>query len=159
MRTINSVKNPRWSDPTGYRIDVDVDFDELDEQFVPFTAFQNDCEVHSVEIFNRALSGEFGDIAEWVAPSDLTGSDAVDMMREQRNSKLSATDHVENPTYWARLSEDEKTAWTAYRNALRDMPDNVQDPVYECVVEIDSDDPTIYTKTYVANFEWPVVPK
>ena len=158
MRTVNSVKNPRWSDPTGYRIDMEVDFDELDEIYVPFTAYKNDLEPHSVDLFNRAIAGEFGEVSDYVPPSDITGSDAVSRMREQRNEKLAESDYVENPTYWATLSDEDKSAWTTYRNALRDITNSVTDPVYTCIVALDQDNPEYYTTTYTPNFEWPVAP-
>jgi len=158
MRTINSVKNPKWADPTGFRVDMDVDFDELDEIYVPFTAYKFDNEAHSVELFERALLGEFGEIAPYTPPPDITGDDALETMREERTRKLEETDYVENPTYWSRLSEEKQSAWTAYRNALRDITDTVQNPVYQCIVEIDSEDPTDFTKTYQENFQWPEKP-
>jgi len=81
MRTVNSARNPAWSDPTGYRIDLEVDFDELDEVYVSFTAYKNDIEPHSVDLFNRAVAGEFGTIAEYSQPADITGDDALLRMR------------------------------------------------------------------------------
>jgi len=70
---------------------MDVDFDELDEIYVPFTAYKNDCEPHSVDLFNRAVAGEFGPVGEYQAPSDIVGDAAINLMREQRNEKLAET--------------------------------------------------------------------
>ena len=158
MRTINSVQNVVWADPTGYRIDMEVDFDELDEIYVPFTAYKNDCEPHSVDLFNRAVAGEFGPVGEYQAPSDIVGDTAVSLMREQRNEKLAETDYVENPTYWSRLTDSEQAAWTEYRNALRDITDTVTDPVYVRSAEVLEDNPEDYVITSTPNFDWPVKP-
>lgn len=158
MRTINAAKNPRWGDPTGFRIDMDVDFDELDEVYVPFTAYQNDSEPHSVELFNRASSGEFGPIADYVPPSDITGDEAIALMRQERNTLLADTDYIENQTYWSGLTAEQQGAWTDYRNALRDITDTVPNPVYSAVVTVDTDDPESYTTTWAANFNWPEKP-
>ena len=43
-----------------------VVFDPLEP--VPFTASPNDCEPHGVELYTRAMAGEFGPIAPYVEP-------------------------------------------------------------------------------------------
>lgn len=159
MRKVNSVKNPVWSDPTGFRIDMEVDFADLDEVYVPFTSYKNDVEKHSVDLFNRAVAGEFGQIAEYTQPSDITGDHAVHTMRKQRNNLLAETDYVENPTYWARLTEDQQTAWTKYRNALRDITDTVTNPVYVRNAVVLEDNPEEYVITSTPNFNWPTKPE
>ena len=47
-------------------------------------------------------------------------------LRAERNARLAATDWVALAD--AHLSQDRKDAWFAYRQALRDLPDEVQDP-------------------------------
>jgi len=158
MFTVNSVKNVAWADPTGYRIDMDVDFDDLDEEFVRFTAYKNDCEQHSVDLFNRAVNGEFGVISEYQSPAPLTGEDAILRMRKQRTRKLEETDYVENTTYWNSLSEEKQSQWSVYRNALRDITDNVSNPVYTCTEEVSDENPELFTTTWTPNFDWPVKP-
>jgi hypothetical protein len=49
-------------------IDCEVNFNHLQEEFVPFTAAATDTMNHGVEIFQRCVAGEFGIIAEYVAP-------------------------------------------------------------------------------------------
>lgn len=129
-RTINAVRNVKWSDKQHTTIDMEVDFDELDEVYVPFTASPNDSEPHGVLLYNNAINGEYGEIGDWVPPSDLTGEDAEVQLRVVRNALLSETDYIEMPTRWATLSDADQTAWTNYRQALRDLPQNYPNASY-----------------------------
>jgi hypothetical protein len=49
-----------------------------------------------------------------------------DILRSQRNNKLSACDWTQLPD--SPLSTQEKEDWATYRQALRDLPDNTSDP-------------------------------
>lgn len=62
------VKNPVWANAEHTQINCEVDFDDLNEQFVPFTAVAEGDYEHSHEIFARCLAGEFGEVGEYVAP-------------------------------------------------------------------------------------------
>jgi hypothetical protein len=62
------VKNPSWADIEHTIIDCEVNFNHLPDEFVPFAANPNDVMEYSVDIFTRCLAGEFGEIAEYVAP-------------------------------------------------------------------------------------------
>jgi len=59
MRTVNSAHSPVWANYENTAIDIMVDFDELDDEFVPFTASPDDSEPHGVLIYQRALAGDF----------------------------------------------------------------------------------------------------
>lgn len=124
MRTINSVINLQWANYDRTAIDMEVDFDELDEEYVQFTATPNDREDHGVELYNRAIAGDFGAIAEFPVPDNITGEEALNLARKRRTNFLVQTDYIEMPTKWATLTTEEQTAWANYRNALRDLPEN-----------------------------------
>jgi hypothetical protein len=160
IRTINDAKNPVYADPTGYRIDLEVDFDELDEIYVPFTALKRSDSTkdyeYSHELFDRAINGEFGEVADYIPPVNETGEHALERLRAIRNRLLSETDYIESPTKWATLTEQEKNDWSVYRNALRDLPSTVTEPVFRCVQTVEGSD---YSESYVAdNFSFPVKP-
>ena len=121
-RTVNSVRNPEWADAAHSMIDLEVDFDELDEVYVPFTASQNDPEEWGRTLFQNAVDGQYGEIAEWVTPANLVGEDALDLVRPQRDERLKETDYIEMPTKWATLTSEKQAEWTTYRQALRDLP-------------------------------------
>lgn len=150
MRTVNSARNPVWADYAQTKIDLEVDFDELDEVYVPFTAEATDLEPHGVDLYNRAVAGDFGAIGAFVPPANITGDDAMDALRSKRNALLSQTDYIEMPTKWATLTSDEQTSWTTYRNALRDLPENYPNAEKHW----NSD----YTELSWVNVTWPVRP-
>lgn len=150
MRTVNSVRNPRWADYNQTAVNLEVDFDELDEEYVEFTATPHDTEAHGVDLYNRAIAGEFGSIADWIAPDNMSGEDALYRLRSQRTFLLAQTDYIEMPTKWATLTADQQTAWATYRNALRDLPADYPN----AELHWNSD----YTELNWVNVAWPTKP-
>ena len=67
MLTIVSASSPAYSDPDHQHISLMVKFEEF-EQELPFNATPHDPMPYGVELFNRALAGEFGPVADFVAP-------------------------------------------------------------------------------------------
>ena len=51
-----------------------------------------------------------------------------DYVRYMRNSLLSASDINVLPDRWAVMTTEQQTAWSTYRQALRDIPTSVGDP-------------------------------
>lgn len=151
IRTINSVRNPIWVDYAQTKIDVEVDFDEIDEEYVPFTASPNDCEPHGVLIYNNAIAGVYGPIADFVIPENIVGDEAMYELRLRRDSLLRQTDYIEMPTRWATLTTEQQTEWATYRNALRDLPATY--PNAELRWNEDFTDTTWY------NITWPTQPE
>jgi len=49
--------------------------------------------------------------------------------RAMRNQLLADTDFVEMPSYFGRLTDDQKTAWRVYRDALRNITTAFQRPI------------------------------
>jgi hypothetical protein len=64
----SQVKNPVWANAEHTRIDCEVDFGHLDEEFVPFTADPTDKMEYSKTIFDECVAGQYGTIGEYVAP-------------------------------------------------------------------------------------------
>lgn len=64
----SAVENLIWRNPEHTVFDCDVTFDHLGK--VPFACSKEEAESnlfeHSTSIWNRAISGEFGEIAEYV---------------------------------------------------------------------------------------------
>lgn len=114
-----AARNPKWSNSAHTAIDIEVNFDHLDFEYVPFTADPNDLgEAHSVEIYNRAVAGDFGTIAAYEPQPDITGAAAMEALRSERNFRLSNSDWMVASDRTA--SSDQLT----YRQALRDLPAN-----------------------------------
>lgn len=62
MLTIEHASNPIYAMPDGSIIALQVKFAEFDE-VLPFGASPHDSMPYGVELFNRAMAGEFGEIA------------------------------------------------------------------------------------------------
>jgi hypothetical protein len=67
----------------------------------------------------RAMTQEEHDA--WLAGINLSG--ALSSTRVKRNQLLKQSDWVET----APMSEEKKNAWNVYRQALRDLPESVED--------------------------------
>jgi hypothetical protein len=69
MFTLKSAKNPVYANEEQTAINLEVVFEEINE-LLPFTATSYDTEAHGVDIYNRAKTGEFGEIAPYVPPPE-----------------------------------------------------------------------------------------
>lgn len=63
-----NVINLQWENAEHTRINCDVNFNHLSDESVPFTADKHDVESYGKEIYSRCVAGDFGAIAEYVAP-------------------------------------------------------------------------------------------
>lgn len=62
------VFNPQWANAEHTAINCDVDFDDLSEELVPFTAVASGDYEHSHQIFAECVAGQYGEIAEYTPP-------------------------------------------------------------------------------------------
>jgi hypothetical protein len=84
----SQVKNPVWANAEHTLIDCEVDFGHLDDEFVPFTADPSDKMEYSKTIFDECVAGQYGEIAEYVAPPAPVASPAP--TKEQLMAELQA---------------------------------------------------------------------
>ena len=64
---IIETKNPKYIAADKKIIQLEVKFEELQDMgFLPFGATEDDVDAHGRELYRRALSGEFGEIEEFV---------------------------------------------------------------------------------------------
>lgn len=61
------AKDPRWVNAEHTMIDVVIKWDQIDVE-LPFTASPTDVEAHGRAIFEAAVAGQFGEVAEYVPP-------------------------------------------------------------------------------------------
>lgn len=65
----SAVKNCKWATENHSSIECEVMFDDVtSEEWTSFGATLADPYEHGREIFTRAIAGEFGEVAEYVAP-------------------------------------------------------------------------------------------
>ena len=63
------AQNPKWGNAEHTLIEVEAKWQHLEsEGYLPFLANPDDVEAHGRDLYNRIINGEFGEIAEYVAP-------------------------------------------------------------------------------------------
>jgi hypothetical protein len=65
MFTLQYAKDPIWNNAEGTCILLTVKWEEFNEE-MPFGATSYDPEPWGINLFNRAVAGEFGEIAPFV---------------------------------------------------------------------------------------------
>lgn len=78
-----SAANPRYSNAESTAVLLDCEFSHFPGEVMPFNATANDIEPHGKNIYARAIAGEFGPIAPYVAPPPV-----VPRMVTMRQAKL-----------------------------------------------------------------------
>jgi len=69
--TITAAKNPQWVDSNHNRIDLEVNFAELEEEWLPYTADPLDVCAHSRTLYANAVAGDYGQVStEYVLTED-----------------------------------------------------------------------------------------
>jgi len=66
MFTLEYAKNPVYGNAEGTSILLIVKWEEFNRE-MPFTATSYDTMAHGVELYNRAKTGEFGEVSPYVA--------------------------------------------------------------------------------------------
>ena len=61
--TITAARNPQWVDSNHNMIDLEVNFEELEEEWLPYTSSPTDVCEHSRTLYSRASAGEFGEVS------------------------------------------------------------------------------------------------
>lgn len=84
------VLNPQWANAEHTAINCDVDFDDLNEALVPFTAVASGDYPHSHQIFAECVAGQYGEIAEYVAPPVVEYTPPPAPTKEQLMAELQA---------------------------------------------------------------------
>jgi len=98
---------------------VDCEIEHPEYGWIPFTASPSDPEEYGRDLYNEIIQSQ--NIAPYQPPSD----DAVaEEIRSIRNSLITKTDWTQLPD----VPEKIKSEWAAYRQALRDVPEQPDFP-------------------------------
>ena len=62
--TITEAKDPQWVDSNHNRIDLQVNFAELEEEWLPYTADPTDVCEHSRTLYAHAVKGDYGTVSD-----------------------------------------------------------------------------------------------
>lgn len=68
MLTVKNAHSPKYVTPDNLVIELQVTFEEFGDTVLPFGAMADDVEAHGRDLHARAVAGEFGEIAPYVAP-------------------------------------------------------------------------------------------
>jgi hypothetical protein len=82
------VFNPQWANAEHTAINCQVDFDDLREELVPFTAVASGDYEHSHKIFAECVAGQYGEIVEYVAPPVVEPDPTLAPTKEELLAKL-----------------------------------------------------------------------
>jgi hypothetical protein len=121
-----NVTNPKYASENNDYIECTVNFDDLGT--IKFIAYRADIELHSREIYNRIVSGEFGPIEPY-APEVIKLRSTEDIVRDKRNQLLQQLDQlILNPLRFAEYTNEYKNQLADYRRQLLDITDQLGFP-------------------------------
>lgn len=116
------VRNCKYNQHGG----IDCEIDHPKFGWIPFTADENDVEEFGKEIFQQAQKGVLGPITpQRQPPQEEIDNELARKIRQKRNQLLHNCD-------WSQLEDTPqkfKMAYQPYRQALRDVPQQVGFPM------------------------------
>ena len=62
--TITEARNPQWVDSDHNRIDLEVNFGELEEEWLSYTCAPTDVCEHSRTLYSKAVAGDYGQVSD-----------------------------------------------------------------------------------------------
>ena len=156
--TYSGVRNPKWLNAAKTMLYCEVNFGHIDfEEWSPFSAVESGDYNHTHQIWAECVAGDYGPIADFEAPADITGDDAQAYLRLERDRRLADCD------WWASSDRTMTAEQTAYRQALRDLPANSpnatlrwEQPPEDAILEQTIGMPHGYTVW--VNVTWPTKP-
>lgn len=108
------AKNPRWANAERSVIELIVKFEHLGEE-VPFSAAYDDEEAHGVALFNAANQGRFGEIEQYVPPTEME----LASIESPRRRSAGMDKAVEQAKHWDMMGD--ATLSTKWRGYYRDL--------------------------------------
>ena len=125
---ILSAKNPVWGNAEKTQINLQVQFQHL-EDWVPFSATAADPAEHGRELFVRALHKAYGPIAE-ISAEELQAELLAHNLQIQKSQMRVCVEKVQ---YWDMFNQPEKAqAWRIYYQQLAQLPETTETwPVVE----------------------------
>lgn len=121
INLVNATQ-PKWINAEHTLLDLLVKFEHLPDM-VAFTASPDDIEPHGRFIFERAAAGEFGEVAEYIPPTELEIASRDNPPLRSKQLRQAA----EQVTHWDMMGDPtQAAAWRSYYcelYALEQVPD------------------------------------
>lgn len=155
--TYVDVRNPKWHNSAQTMIECEVDFGHIGDtgDYVPFIAVASGDYNHTHQIYAECVNGDYGTVAAYTAPTDITGTEAQKYLRLERDRLLAETD------FYGNSDVTMSTEMQTYRQALRDMPSNNPNAILRYQEPTDTIEQTIgmpHGYTVWVNVTWPTKP-
>lgn len=148
--TYSAARNPRWHNEEQTEIILEVEFDHLpNDPWVETLCMATGDLPHIHKLYAEATNGDYGTIAAY-APLQITGDDAMDILRGIRDKKLAESDI--DVTRQMESSGSVTQELKDYRQALRDLPANSSNAIF---VQVPSGENAGVSWT---NVTWPTKP-
>ena len=122
-----NYRNAQYIDDT--RINCEIEHPEFG--WIPYTLDPADTDMTIDNNVLLAAMASAGDVAAYVPPTQAELDEAAaQAVRDERDMKLATeVDPIAgNALRWAAISAEEQAAWTAYRQALLDVPEQAGFP-------------------------------
>lgn len=154
MNSVLSARDPRWSDLAHRSIVLMVILEDTKDIYgeIPFAASAEDTEPYGVDLFNRAVAGEFGKIlepTEQMVLAQVVGKrDAYSTIATSRINELAATlDMLQDSVSMNLASEEQLNLLPALRAELSALR------LYRVqLAQLEK------LSGYPLGFDWPVLP-
>lgn len=155
---ITNLRNVRRMPDGAFLLNVDLVTAEDSLETVEYCARAGDIAETGQWVYQQIVEGNFeGTITDWVPPPPPSVEEIGNRVRYIRDQKLrnEVDSIVSNPLRWNDMTETQQQAWTDYRRALLDLPNNPSFPWYDTVVTID---PAWGARVDINNLPWPTKP-
>jgi cell pole-organizing protein PopZ len=155
---ITNLRNVQRTHDGAFILDVDLVTKDDPFETVKYCARDGDVAETGQWVYQQIIEGNFeGEITDWVPPPPPSVEEVAAQVRAVRDQKLkSEVDPVvSNPLRWNDMTEAQQQAWTDYRRALLDMPNDPAFPWYDTVV---TTNPAWGSSVEVSKAPWPTKP-
>jgi hypothetical protein len=108
---------------------IDCEIEHPRHGWIPFTCNPEDksATFDTKELFDRMVSSN--NVAAFIPPTqEELNEEQMIIVRAKRNRLLSQSDILVFPDRWISYTPEKQAAISQYRQALRDLPENITDP-------------------------------
>ena len=125
--TYEKAHSPVWGNAEKTAIELKVKFHHIEEE-VDFTARADDPEVHGRALFAQAVAGEFGEIEDYVPPTELEIAQATNPTERSQQMALC----ISKVQHWEMMGEFAAAMeWRHYYQALAMLEKTETWPIVE----------------------------
>jgi hypothetical protein len=120
-----NFRNPKYTKNNW--IDCEIEHPRLG--WIPFTCNPNDegAAFDTKELFDRMVASK--KVAAYIPPTQAElEAKQMEIVRVKRDALLRESDILVFPDRWATYTSQRQAEISAYRQALRDLPENITDP-------------------------------